>query len=83
VEKRFIALSWHLLEAKYIYYRKPEYKGLSDTEYDLLEFEYKELAAKLGRSPTVSTMVDFDDTRASCQLVMEKLDNTKKIGVLE
>lgn len=79
IKERFVRLSWLLLEAKSIYYLRPQYKGLTDTEYDALETEYKSLAESLGLEPSVSNMVDFDTSRPSCKLVLAHLDKTKKL----
>ena len=53
-EKRFIELSWRILEAKIIYYSPPVEllgKGLeiTDQEYDSMELEYLNLCVKLGK----------------------------------
>jgi len=78
-EKEFIKLGWRILECKLLYYL-PELVdpvmlrkySVSDLVYDSMEDEYKKLAVELNHIPTVTNMVDFDLTRASCRLVLNK-----------
>jgi len=77
-EKRFVELSWRLLECK-CYHSEfaGEPKALkkyveTDQAYDAMEDEYKALAEELGRQPTASDMVGFEAERPSCQLVVSK-----------
>jgi len=74
--KRFIELSWQILEHKYRYYIliKPI---IGDYQYDMLEKEYEALADKLGLPKSASDMVDFDMNRPSCQSVAKKLSPVK------
>jgi len=73
--KRFIELSWELLEHKFRYYCGAEHNlvPISDTLYDELEEEYKELAKELGKITSATDMVGFDETIGSCKLVKSKL----------
>lgn len=77
-QKRFIQLSWLILEHKYYYYESIKGGIISDPAYDLLEDEYKLLATKLNKTTSAINMVGFDKTRASCRLVMEKLVKKRK-----
>lgn len=74
--KRFQELGWQVLEHKCRYYvfMRPI---ISDFEYDMIEKEYDALAKELGVPPTASDMVDFDDSRPSCRLVLDKLRGVK------
>lgn len=80
--KRFIELSWKILECKFLYYEGAKH-GLpastipKDSEYDALESEYNDLAKELGKDPTASGMVGFNQKRPSCKLVMEHLMSNK------
>ena len=71
-KERFIQLSWELLEHKCFYYMLNA-PVVSDYEYDKLEKEYDALATELNLPNSVADMVDFDTSRHSCRLVMEKL----------
>ena len=81
--QRFIHLSWLLLECKFLYYESFKYKlkkGVKypeDDEYDQWENEYKELAKKLNKPASASSMVGFDYNRPSCRLVMSKYIDDK------
>lgn len=72
--KRFAELSWKILENKFTYYKRPDLPGISDSMYDKMETEYRQLAEKLELEPTATNMVGFVANRASCQLVMKKLN---------
>lgn len=83
-EKEFIQLGWWLLEQKALYYLgegnpspiHPSWKkhhGVHDHEYDTKERRYDALAIRLGKDPTVTDMVGFDQSRPCCQLVLKKL----------
>lgn len=78
--EKFKALSWLILECKYCYYCAPQYKHISDVEYDRLESEYKQLALSLDLNPTASSMVGFDTERPSCKLVKSRVDFNKSIS---
>jgi hypothetical protein len=78
-------LSWALLEAKCMYYmpgrihsswHKPT--SISDSLYDSLENTYKNICELCLISPTVSDMVDFNEDRACCKLVLSKLSNPRQ-----
>lgn len=76
-KERHIQLSWELLEHKCRYYIlcKPI---IEDTAYDFLEKEYAQLCIDLNLPNTISAdspdgMVDFDTSRPSSRLVMDKL----------
>lgn len=78
MNKRFIQLSWKIIEYKMAYYRpdlvhKDHMNKLtvSDVEYDSLENEYKNLADKLGLPASAHEMVGFDLERPCCNLVAE------------
>lgn len=76
-KKEYIKLGWTLLEHKYRYYVKNN-PVISDYEYDMLEKKYDALAEELGLPKSASDMVDFNTSRHSCQLVMDKLDDKRK-----
>jgi hypothetical protein len=72
---RFVLLAWTILEAKYIYYHRPN--GLNpkpDEWYDAIETEYKALAKKLNKKTTACDMVGFDEHSASCIMVQQYID---------
>lgn len=83
-EQRFIELAWKTLEYKLCYYR-PELVHpsrikeltITDIEYDMMEGEYRQLAAELGLNATAANMVDFDVSKPSCRLVMSKMGSEK------
>jgi NAD-dependent DNA ligase len=78
-EERFIQLSWEILEHKCKYYSISNIIApVSDTEYDVLETEYRELADKLGHEATAANMVGFDEERPSCALVKARLLRKQK-----
>jgi len=77
--KRFALLSWTILEAKYIYYHRPN--GLNpkpDEWYDEIEAEYKALAKKLNKKPTACDMVGFCEDTASCRMVKQYIDGCSR-----
>lgn len=69
---RFVKLGWEILEHKCRYYILDE-PVIRDYDYDMLEKEYESLALELGLEPSATNMVGFDDTRPSCQRVLNKL----------
>lgn len=72
---RFALLSWTILEAKYIYYHRPN--GLNpkpDEWYDDIEDEYKRLAKKLKKKTTACDMVGFDEHSSSGIMVKHYVD---------
>jgi|TARA_Y100000310_G_scaffold77219_1_gene73802 NAD-dependent DNA ligase len=75
--KRFVELSWKILENKFVYYKRPDLPGVSDNMYDEMESEYRQLAEKLELEPTATNMVGFVASRPSCQLVIKKFDKQK------
>ena len=65
-QKRFIELSWWILEKKFAYYLPesldPSWKitmEVSDIVYDKAEEEYKQLAQKLGLEASACSKVGF------------------------
>lgn len=76
-KERLNKLSWVLLEHKFRYYILCA-PIIEDYEYDMLEKEYETLCDKLKTPNSVSNMVDFDTSRPSCKLIMEKLMPVKK-----
>jgi NAD-dependent DNA ligase len=74
MEKRFIELSWIILEHKcrYYHFNAPIIK---DYEYDMLEKEYDALATQLGKPQSASNMVDFKLDRPACRAVLDKIRN--------
>ena len=76
--KRFVQLSWEILEHKCRYYRGVGGKPIADAEYDALEDEYRKLAEELGEKPSAWEMVGFNIDRPSCRLVMAKLTRRNK-----
>lgn len=77
-EKRFIWLSWRILECKMSYYSQhlihESWKALllvSDLKYDALEMEYLKLSEKLNKEPSAANMVGFGD-RPCCSMMIEK-----------
>lgn len=81
MKERFAKLSWFILECKYCYYCRPQFKHPSDTEYDKVEEEYKAIAAQLGVEPSASNMVGFDLNRPSCRLVAEAVNAKKGLTI--
>lgn len=84
-EQRFIELGWKLMEWKLMYYRPDLVHrdwhvqlSVNDQIYDKNENEYRELAKTLGREPTAVDMVDFDTTRPSSRLILDKFSQAKK-----
>lgn len=78
MSKRFVELSWKIIESKMVYYRpdlvhKDHIAKLtiSDAEYDRLENEYKRLANKLNLPASAHEMVGFDLDRPCCRMVAE------------
>lgn len=71
-------LAWQILGCKFLYYRGAEYKIPasaipSDTDYDKWEDEYRKLCKELKVKPTAADMVEFDETKPSCRMVMQHL----------
>jgi hypothetical protein len=79
-KQRCVDLAWRILEYKCAYYR-PQYVHIDnvdryvvvDAVYDAIEAEYRQLCKELGVTPSACDMVDFDESRPSCQLVKTKL----------
>jgi hypothetical protein len=77
-----VELSWALLEYKLAYYR-PELVHpdnlsryqIPDHTYDQLEATYKKICTARRMKPSISEMVDFDVTRGSSKMVMQRLAN--------
>ena len=78
--ERIVYLSWKILDAKYWYYYRSDPK-LQDYEYDMMEKEYEALCKIAGVDPTASDMVDFDESRPSCQAVMYKFGTKPPVPV--
>lgn len=55
-----IKLEFLLLECKCVYYKFPQYKGISDHDYDNLESKYIKLCNSLNKTPWVQQQVGFD-----------------------
>lgn len=72
--KKYVALSWWLLEAKILYYIYPELSTTSDAEYDNNEKEYLILCKENKFKNTVQNMVGVDKTRPSVKLAIDKLN---------
>jgi len=83
----FVQMSWKLLEYRLMYYHPdkvhPSWHDeltVPDSDYDLLEAQYKRVAEELGVVQTITHMVDFDLSRPSCKLVMKKLAKERSWG---
>lgn len=58
----FIRLGWEILHHKFAYYEGPKHgiKPIPDSEYDKIEYRYRELAKELGEKPRAADLVGFD-----------------------
>jgi hypothetical protein len=77
---RFYKLGAWILQAKFIYYYAPS--GIScpsDTKYDTIEEEYKELGKYFEFNHINSDMVGFNERDKACKLAMEYVLINKKI----
>lgn len=93
-EKRFVKLSWELIEHKMRYYYF-DYSIISDVEYDKLEQEYLQLCLDLKQPNTVvhkiypgfeavegTGMMEIDMSRPSVMFVWNKIQ-TENLNRLE
>jgi len=80
--KRFVELSWKILEYKFMYYHPDrvdpkfhEALTISDFEYDKLESEYKSLCQELNKKSTATDMIGFPvskGTTPSTDIIVKK-----------